>query len=88
MITVVVRLFVFIILVLIIIILLEELHISEVILSLFRNLNNKVNQFKRKFNHEEWMLGLIEKKSVCSKKTVLTFKKVGRLGNQESCKSV
>ena len=30
------------------------------------------------------MVGLIEKKSVCSNKTVLTFKKVGRLGNQLS----
>ena len=27
------------------------------------------------------MVGLIERKSVCSNKTVLTFKKVGRLGN-------
>ena len=39
---------------------------------------------QRQFNHEEWMVGLIEKKSVCSNKTVLTFKKVGRLGNQLS----
>ena len=30
------------------------------------------------------MIGLIERKSVCSKQTVLTFKKVGRLGNQLS----
>ena len=86
--TIVVRLFALIMLILIIIILLEELHISEVILSLVRILNNKLNQFHRKFNHEEWMLSLIERKSFCSKKTVLTFKKVGRLGNQESCRSV
>ena len=39
---------------------------------------------QRQFNHEDWMVGLIEKKSVCSNKTVLTFKKVGRLGNQLS----
>ena len=30
------------------------------------------------------MIGLVERKSVCSKQTVLTFKKVGRLGNQLS----
>ena len=30
------------------------------------------------------MLDLIERKSACSEKTVLTFKKVGRLGNQLS----
>ena len=30
------------------------------------------------------MLGLTERKSVCSERTVLTFKKVGRLGNQLS----
>ena len=30
------------------------------------------------------MVGLIERKGVCSTKTVLTFKKVGRLGNQLS----
>ena len=40
--------------------------------------------FERQFNHEDWMVGLIERKSVCSNKTVLTFKKVGRLGNQLS----
>ena len=39
---------------------------------------------QRQFNHEDWMVGLIEKKGVCSNKTVLTFKKVGRLGNQLS----